>query len=275
MPPVLLNILVSFAAFGLMAKLSPCNSTPRPFVSRDLADNTLYWAFGVFFMSDLSTLFVRGGAAALFGPGGPAAAASMLRGYGPASTLPLIVQAALVIVAMDFVQYWLHRLFHTRWLWPFHAIHHSAEDLDWSATYRIHPVNLALYGAGALAVIHVLGFSGAAFLILGPFNLVVGALVHANLDWTFGPFRYVFASPVYHRWHHARDPAHYDRNFAPTFPVFDIVFGTYDMPKGELPQAYGVEGAPRHFLGQLVWPFVTVFQQALALVRPRASALGT
>ena len=39
-----------------------------------------------------------------------------------------VAQAALALVAMDVVQYWLHRAFHGRALWPFHAVHHSAED---------------------------------------------------------------------------------------------------------------------------------------------------
>jgi len=156
---------------------------------------------------------------------------------------------------MDFVQYWLHRLFHGETLWPFHAIHHSAEELDWTTTYRIHPVNFAVYSAGALALVRLIGFSPAAFLIIGPFNLVIGSLVHANLDWTFGPFRYVVVSPVYHRWHHVKDPAVRNRNFAPTFPIFDLLFGTYYMPRGLLPSGYGVDGVPPHFLGQLIYPF--------------------
>jgi sterol desaturase/sphingolipid hydroxylase (fatty acid hydroxylase superfamily) len=270
MPPVLVNLVASFTAFGLLARMSPCNPTGRPFVSRDLADNALYWVVGVLFFGELATIYITFGARLLFGGEGTALAAGALGGFGPASRLPLPLQAALVIVAMDFVQYWLHRLFHTEWLWPFHAIHHSAEDLDWSATYRIHPVNLAIYGAGAIAIIHLAGFSSVAFLIVGPFNLVVGALVHANLNWTFGPLRFVFASPVYHRWHHVRDPALHNKNFAPTFPIFDLIFGTYHMPKGELPSGYGVEGVPPHFFLQLLWPFQAIYEKLRAALNAGA-----
>jgi len=94
-----------------------------------------------------------------------------------------------------------------------------------------------------------------------PFNLVIGPLVHANLDWTFGPFRYVIASPVFHRWHHVKDPAFRDKNFAPTFPVLDLMFGTFYMPKGVLPQGFGVDDAPRHFLGQMVYPFRAMLER--------------
>src|SRR5207248_878187 len=108
------------------------------------------------------------------------------------------------------------------------------------------------YSSGVFALIRLVGFSDQAFVVIGPFNLVYGALVHANLNWTFGPFRYVIASPVYHRWHHTKDPAAYNSNFAPTFPLWDLMFGTCYLPKGALPRDYGVEGAPEHFLSQLV-----------------------
>jgi sterol desaturase/sphingolipid hydroxylase (fatty acid hydroxylase superfamily) len=254
-PWPLINLAVSFLAFGLLARMTPCNPGQRSFVGRDLADNALYWFMGVLVFGDIAGFYIRSGAGLLLGAGGPAAARTIFAGFGPASRLPLALQAFLVIVAMDFVQYWLHRLFHAEPLWPFHAVHHSPVDLDWTATYRIHPVNFVVYSAGALALVRLIGFSPAAFVIIGPFNLVIGSLVHANLNWTFGPFRYVLASPVYHRWHHVNDPRYYNRNFAPTFPVFDLMFGTFHMPKGELPQVYGVDGVPPHFFGQLIYPF--------------------
>jgi sterol desaturase/sphingolipid hydroxylase (fatty acid hydroxylase superfamily) len=269
-PWPLINLAVSFLAFGVLAKISPCNPEQRPFVSRDLADNTLYWFLGVLFLGGLTELYIHTGARLVFGAGAPAVSAAILQGYGAAARLPIWAQAALVIVAMDFLQYWLHRLFHGHTLWPFHAIHHSAEDLDWTTTYRIHPVNFAVYSAGAVALVQLIGFSPAAFLVIGPFNLVIGSLVHANLDWTFGPFRYVLASPVYHRWHHVNDPAIYNRNFAPTFPVWDLMFGTFYMPKGALPRGYGVDGVPRHFLGQLIYPF-RIFAERFARRRKTAA----
>ena len=137
-------------------------------------------------------------------------------------------------------------------------MHHSAEQVDWTTTYRIHPVNFLVYSAGAVALVKLAGFSPMAFVIIGPFNLVMGSLAHANLNWTYGPLRFVFASPVFHRWHHVRDPAVRNKNFAPTFPVLDLMFGTFYMPKGVLPADYGVDGVPGHFLGQMIYPFVDI-----------------
>jgi len=270
LPWGLIYLGVAFVVFGLMARLTPCNPGQRV-LSRDLPDNVLYWFLGVLTYGGVTEAYLHAGAALFWPHAAGAIVATLLAGYGWAARLPLLAQAGLILVIMDFVQYWLHRLFHGATLWPFHAIHHSAEDLDWTTTYRVHPVNFAIYSAGALAVVRLIGFSAEAFVIIGPFNLVIGALVHANLDWTFGPLRYVIASPVYHRWHHDRDPKVHNKNFAPTFPLWDLMFGTCHMPKGELPQSYGVDGVPTSFVAGLVYPFVEIGRR-FGLGRARGEA---
>jgi sterol desaturase/sphingolipid hydroxylase (fatty acid hydroxylase superfamily) len=265
----LVNLALSFAAFGIMARLWPCNAGLPRFVSRDLPDNVIYWLVSVLAYGGAVAFLVRGGLGLIFGAQGAQASAKVFAGYGWAAALPVAAQALLVIVALDFVQYWLHRLFHSPALWPFHAIHHSAVQLEWTTTYRIHPVNFVVYGAGSLALVQVLGFSPAAFAICALFNGLMGPLVHANVNWSFWPVRWLIASPVYHRWHHVNDPAIYGRNFAPNFPVWDLMFGTYHLPKGELPQSYGVDGVPPHFLAQMVWPFQELARRFAPARKPR------
>jgi len=272
MPWTIVNLLVTFVAFGLLARVSPCNPQQPRFVTRELADNALYWMVGLVLAvgvySDLSALIVRTGAAVVFGGDAAAVARATREGWGWMSRLPLLVQAVIVVVVLDIIQYWLHRVFHADALWPFHAVHHSAVEVDWSTAYRFHPVNFVVYSTGAYALVACLGFSPMAFVIIGPFNIVMGSVVHANVNWTYGPFRYVLASPVFHRWHHAKDPAVRDKNFAPTFPVLDLIFGTYYMPKGVLPSDYGCDDAPLHFTSQMIRPFL-VYAERFGL-KPRA-----
>ena len=233
MPWTLINLAISFLAFGALARLTPCNPGQRAFASPRAGRQRALLVHRRRCSTAALSIYTYARAPACCSTGAaPAATAAILGGYGWAAHLPLVAQAALALVAMDSCSTGCTALFHGRTLWPFHAIHHSAEALDWTTTYRIHPVNFAVYSAGALALVKLVGFSPAAFLIMGPFNLVFGAMVHANLNWTFGPLRYVIASPVYHRWHHVKDPAVHDRNFAPTFPVLDLMFGTYYMPQG-------------------------------------------
>jgi sterol desaturase/sphingolipid hydroxylase (fatty acid hydroxylase superfamily) len=78
--------------------------------------------------------------------------------------------------------------------------------------------------------------------------------VHANLDWTLGPLKYLVVSPVFHRWHHVNRVR--DKNFASTFALWDWLFGTYYMPEGALPSGYGIddERMPEGFVPQMLYP---------------------
>ena len=59
--------------------------------------------------------------------------------------LPFFVQVIIIMMATDFVQYWVHRAFHTfPVLWRFHAIHHSTKKMDWLAGARMHFMEIAV-----------------------------------------------------------------------------------------------------------------------------------
>ena len=66
----------------------------------------------------------------------------------------------------------------------------------------------------------------------------------------------MLAGPVFHRWHHTAAARGGERNFASTFPVLDMMFGSFYMPKDKLPDAYGVaDPMPPSFMGQMIYPF--------------------
>ena len=178
-------------------------------------------------------------------------------GHGPLSELPLWMQAVLFLVASDFMLYWLHRMFHGGGFWKYHAIHHSSQDLEWISAARFHPVNLLLGTIMVDVILLVAGISPNIMLWVGPFTTFHSAFVHANLNWALGPFKYALATPVFHRWHHTSAEQGGEKNFASTFPVIDLIFGTYYMPKAVLPNGYGVpdKAFPAGFGAQMVYPF--------------------
>jgi sterol desaturase/sphingolipid hydroxylase (fatty acid hydroxylase superfamily) len=79
---------------------------------------------------------------------------------------------------------------------------------------------------------------------------------HGRTLWKFR-LGWLFASPKFHRWHHTSEDEGLDKNFAGLFPLFDVVFGMYYMPKGRLPERFGLarEAIPETILGQLAYPF--------------------
>jgi sterol desaturase/sphingolipid hydroxylase (fatty acid hydroxylase superfamily) len=90
-----------------------------------------------------------------------------------------------------------------------------------------------------------------------PFLTFYAIMLHANVSWTFGPLRNVFASPTFHRWHHTSEDLALNKNFAGLFPVFDRLFGTLYLPDDKRPTDFGAHNAsmPEGFLGQMAYPF--------------------
>ncbi|OYU50391.1 MAG: hypothetical protein CFE31_02225 [Rhizobiales bacterium PAR1] len=191
-------------------------------------------------------------------------------GEGLLSTAPLGVQIAVYVLGTDFLLYWSHRIFHGRRMWPFHAVHHSPVDLDWTAMYRIHPVN-RLFGAAMVNLLMIgIGIPPWIMVALVPFDIATAAWVHSNLNWTLGPLKYVFATPVFHRWHHTGVDEGGDMNFGSTFAIWDLMFGTFYMPEGKLPSNYGVDDPnfPKGFIGQMFVPFKMFYESFRPATKP-------
>ena len=180
----------------------------------------------------------------------------ILNGFGPIGRLPYPAQAVLILLLGDLIGYWMHRAFHNGRLWRFHAVHHSSVDLDWLSSLRLHPVNdVVMRIAGTLPVL-ALGFAPAAVASVVPLLTLMAILVHANVDWDWGPLRGVIASPRFHRWHHTDELSARDKNFAGLLPLWDILFATYYMPADKRPAQFGTSTpVPCGLLGQLVFPF--------------------
>jgi len=180
-------------------------------------------------------------------------------GFGPMSRLPVWLQAVMVYVIADFSGYWTHRLFHRGKWWPFHAVHHSSEDLDWLGSLRVHPVNDLVNKLAQAAPLLLLGFNPLVTLSTAPVLTFYAIFIHANVNWDFGPLRYVIATPVFHRWHHSREREAWDKNFAGLLPIWDILFGTFFMPKGRYPENFGIcEPMPSSWPAQLWEPFAWI-----------------
>lgn len=190
------------------------------------------------------------------------------RGFGPAASLPLWLQAGLILALGDFLGYWMHRWFHGQRMWKFHAVHHSSVDLDWLSSVRLHPVNDLVMRLATVVPVIALGFAPIAVAGIVPILTLLAILVHANVDWDWGPLRSVMVSPRFHRWHHTDEMEARDKNFSGLLPVWDILFGTYYTPKDRLPTHFGTSTpVPANFIGQLVFPFRTASNKDQTVVR--------
>jgi sterol desaturase/sphingolipid hydroxylase (fatty acid hydroxylase superfamily) len=171
------------------------------------------------------------------------------------SGVPIVVVGLAAVVAGDFVGYWRHRLEHTQWLWPSHAIHHSDTEMTWLTLFRFHPVNRLSTFVVDFGLLTLLGFPPYALLINNFVRHYYGMVIHADLPWTYGRLGNVFVSPAMHRWHHAKDRQTYNTNFATVFSLFDRAFGTFRVP-GPCTVPLGVaDDMGSGVVGQLAYPF--------------------
>ena len=145
-------------------------------------------------------------------------------------SLPSLIVAFVAVFLGDFIGYWRHRLEHTRFLWPSHAVHHSDTAMTWLTLERFHPINRLSTFIIDNSVLILLGFPAYALLVNSVVKHSYGYLIHADLPWSYGRLDKVFVSPIMHRWHHSNDRAAYQTNFATVFSIFDRMFGTYRVP---------------------------------------------
>lgn len=207
----------------------------------------------------LNGILIRAGIAVLVG-GAVIAASGLIPAAVTAAVAgqPLWLQVVEVFLIADLGFYAAHRLFHSvPFLWRFHAVHHSIEDLDWLAGHRVHPLDQILTKSLSLIPCFALGFSPWA---LGLFFIVYrwhSVLLHSNVRIDFGPLKWVVASPEFHRWHHANQADAYDKNFAGQLPLWDMVFGTMHMPQDRAPLRFGTDDrVPTSYGAQLLYPFL-------------------
>jgi sterol desaturase/sphingolipid hydroxylase (fatty acid hydroxylase superfamily) len=246
------------AVFTILTWFWACNPGHAWWQKRDLVTDLCYWFFIPVITRFLRIGMLIVGAALLFHiTTADGLVAFYDNGHGPLAAMPLVAQMVVFLIGEDIILYWTHRLFHGQRMWKYHAVHHSSEELEWISAARFHPINLFLGTVLADVVMLVAGISPNVFVVLGPLTIAHSAFVHANLDWTLGPFKYVIAGPVFHRWHHTAADRGGEKNFAATFPILDVIFGTFYMPKGELPDNYGIADRtfPTSFTGQLAHPF--------------------
>jgi len=183
---------------------------------------------------------------------------SLFDGYGPLARQPTALILIEAVILTDLAAYWIHRLFHTvPWLWRFHAIHHSATEIRWSTTGRVHPFNEMLNYMAAVIPCFVIGLPINVVLTAFPVMVMYAVAAHTQWNLSFGPLKVVFASPRFHRWHHTHSHEGGNRNFANVFSFWDRLFGTHYLPEGRVAETFGLDhqDVPENYLGQLAYPF--------------------
>ena len=168
---------------------------------------------------------------------------------------PWWLQAIEVVVLSDFFVYWGHRLQHrVSFLWRFHAVHHSAEHLDWLAAHREHPLD-TIYTMGLINLpALIFGFPLETLIGFITFRGIWAIYIHSNVRLPTGPLKILFGAPELHHWHH--DSTRDAGNYANVSPLMDLLFGTYRCPDHE-PERLGLsEPGSTTYLNSMIRPLL-------------------
>jgi len=184
--------------------------------------------------------------------------------YTWVANMPLKRRFVLTLIVGEFGVYWGHRWSHEiPLLWRFHAIHHSAPEMDWLVNTRAHPLDIFFTRLCGLIPLYVIGLAqptGTTVDLVPILYTLFGTFwsffIHANVRWRFGWLEKLIATPAFHHWHHTNDGSEYiDKNYAAIFPWMDKIFGTFYLPSNRWPEKYGIDAptAPG-LVGQLLQP---------------------
>lgn len=174
---------------------------------------------------------------------------------------PIWGQFLLMLVIADFIQWNVHRLLHrSPWLWEFHKVHHSVEEMGFAAHLRYHWMETIIYKSIQYIPLSMIGFGLDDFFVLHIFTIAIGHLNHANIKLTYGPLKYILNNPVMHTWHHAKHlpEGSHGVNYGITLSLWDYLFGTAYIPNSGKNEPLGfekIEEFPQTFWSQITYPW--------------------
>ncbi len=196
-------------------------------------------------------------------------------GTGLIGSQPLVVQIPVYLVIGDFIEYAVHNLLHRiPFLWRIHRVHHSITTMDWIGNFRFHWGETILYKSFKYLPLALLGADWRVILSTAVIATAIGHLNHANLNISWGPFRYLLNSPRMHIWHHEKDVrGRAGVNFAVVFSTWDWIFGTAYMPQShpQAPEEIGFHGqkqVPQSLLMRFFVPFLDKKEKKPAVLAP-------
>lgn len=155
------------------------------------------------------------------------------------SNHPVLYWATLVI-AEDFMFYWLHRVDHySRLFWAVHVTHHSSEEYNLTVGFR-SSVFQPLYRFIYFIPLAFCGFKGIDIMFAYSATQIYGILVHTQSVGKLGWIEYIFVTPSHHRVHHASNARYLDKNMGMFLIIWDKLFGTFQEELDKDPVVYGL-----------------------------------
>ena len=146
--------------------------------------------------------------------------------------IPIWIALILAFLLLDLGIWFQHLLFHhISFLWRFHKIHHSDEEVDFTTGVRFHPLEIIISMIYKLILLAIIGPPVALVII---FEIVLNAssiFNHGNIKISKSfdiALRKLIVTPNMHRIHHSAEEKETNSNYGFNLSVWDKLFGTYN-----------------------------------------------
>ncbi|NQV37250.1 MAG: sterol desaturase family protein [Candidatus Marinimicrobia bacterium] len=155
------------------------------------------------------------------------------RGWGLFNNVNMTYELRIVlsVIAMDFIIYLQHAMFHALpLLWRLHRMHHTDLDYDVTTGARFHPLEIIISMFIKLAIIALIGPPVLSVIIFEVVLNFTAMFNHGNIRIPVKidrVLRLVVVTPDMHRVHHSVIPKETNTNFGFNLPWWDHLFGTY------------------------------------------------
>ncbi len=146
--------------------------------------------------------------------------------------MPIWVFMILGILLMDLIGAWfIHWLEHkVKWMWKFHLIHHTDQQIDTTSANRHHPGESVFRFVFTIMAVIIIGAPMWMVFMYQTLSVVFTQFNHSNIrmpKWLDNTLGLVFCTPDIHRIHHHYRQPFTDTNYGNIFSIWDRMFGTF------------------------------------------------
>lgn len=146
----------------------------------------------------------------------------------------------VLLIAQDFMFYWLHRVDHyCRLFWAVHVTHHSSEEFNLTVGFR-SSVFQPLYRFIYFIPLSLFGFKGIDIMFIYAATQIYGILIHTKTVGKLGLLEWFLSTPSHHRVHHASNVKYLDKNMGMVLIIWDRLFGTFQEEDKNEQVVYGL-----------------------------------
>ena len=176
------------------------------------------------------------------------------------------ITAIATLLLRGFISFITHYLMHkVHMLWRIHRVHHLDTELDVSTTVRFHPLEFLVNIFIGVPIILLFGFPVWVLMLYELIDVVITLVSHSNITLPKkldSVLRYIIVTPDLHRVHHSSHQPETDSNFSAVFPVWDLIFGTFETHtrQSKRTMELGLEEVRDDRINNILWLLISPFK---------------